>query len=54
MVNEKDIDLAQARRRIAQTLAAKRFGTPQEFAAFLEIERSKWSAVIKKNNIVVE
>jgi 3-oxoacyl-[acyl-carrier protein] reductase len=32
MVNEKDIDLAQARRRIAQTLAAKRFGTPQEFA----------------------
>ena len=32
MVNEKDIDLAQARRRIAQTLAAKRFGTPHEFA----------------------
>jgi tripartite-type tricarboxylate transporter receptor subunit TctC len=28
--------------------------SPEEFAAFLEIERTKWSAVIKKNNIVVE
>jgi len=32
MVKEQGIDLTEARRRIAQTLAAKRFGTPQEFA----------------------
>jgi 3-oxoacyl-[acyl-carrier protein] reductase len=32
MVKEQGIDLAEARRRIAQTVAAKRFGTPQEFA----------------------
>jgi tripartite-type tricarboxylate transporter receptor subunit TctC len=28
--------------------------SPEEFAVFLETERSKWSAVIKKNNIVIE
>jgi tripartite-type tricarboxylate transporter receptor subunit TctC len=28
--------------------------SPEEFAAFLESERTKWSAVIKKNNIVIE
>jgi len=28
--------------------------SPEEFAAFLETERTKWSGVIKKNNIVVE
>lgn len=28
--------------------------SPEEFSAFLESERSKWSAVIKKNNIVLE
>jgi len=32
MVKDQGIDLAEARRRIAQTVAAKRFGTPQEFA----------------------
>jgi len=32
MVAEQGIDLAEARRRIAQTVAAKRFGTPKEFA----------------------
>jgi len=32
MVKEQGIDLAEARRHIAQTVAAKRFGTPQEFA----------------------
>jgi 3-oxoacyl-[acyl-carrier protein] reductase len=32
MVKELGIDLAEARHRIAQTVAAKRFGTPQEFA----------------------
>jgi tripartite-type tricarboxylate transporter receptor subunit TctC len=28
--------------------------SPEEFSAFLDAERNKWSAVIKKNNIVVE
>jgi len=28
--------------------------SPEEFAAFLETERTKWSGVIKKNNIIVE
>jgi 3-oxoacyl-[acyl-carrier protein] reductase len=32
MVKDQGIDLAEARRRIAQTVAAKRFGPPQEFA----------------------
>jgi len=32
MVKDQGIDLAEARRQIAQTVAAKRFGTPQEFA----------------------
>lgn len=32
MVKEQGIDLAEARRRIAGTIAAKRFGKPSEFA----------------------
>ena len=32
MMKAQGIDLAEARRRIAQTVAAKRFGTPGEFA----------------------
>jgi tripartite-type tricarboxylate transporter receptor subunit TctC len=47
--------------KMPETVAARRDvgsesigSSPEEFAAFLEIERSKWSAVIKKNNIVVE
>ena len=32
MMKAEGIDLAQARHRIAQTIAARRFGTPQEFA----------------------
>ena len=47
--------------KMPETVAARRDvgsesigSSPEEFAAFLEIERTKWSAVIKKNNIVVE
>ncbi len=32
MMKAQNMDLAEARRRIAQTVAAKRFGTPAEFA----------------------
>lgn len=32
MMKAQGIDMAEARRRIAQTIAAKRFGTPAEFA----------------------
>ncbi len=32
MMKAQGIDMAEARRRIAQTIAAKRFGTPEEFA----------------------
>jgi len=32
MMKAQGIDLAEARRRIAQTIAARRFGTPAEFA----------------------
>lgn len=47
--------------KMPETVAARRdvgsesIGSgPEEFAAFLESERTKWSAVIKKNNIVIE
>lgn len=32
MMKEHGIDMAEARRRIANTIAARRFGTPEEFA----------------------
>jgi 3-oxoacyl-[acyl-carrier protein] reductase len=32
MMKAQNIDLAEARRKITETVAAKRFGTPQEFA----------------------
>ncbi|MFH1516585.1 MAG: SDR family oxidoreductase [Pseudomonadota bacterium] len=31
LMKDKGIDMAEARRQIAQTIAAKRFGTPEEF-----------------------
>ena len=47
--------------KMPETVAARRDvgsesigSSPEEFAAFLESERTKWSAVIKKNNIVIE
>lgn len=47
--------------KMPETVAARRDvgsesigSSPEEFAVFLEAERTKWSAVIKKNNIVVE
>jgi tripartite-type tricarboxylate transporter receptor subunit TctC len=60
IVNKMSAAVSQVA-KMPDTVAARRDvgsesigSSPEEFAAFLEGERSKWSAVIKKNNIMVE
>ena len=60
IVNKMSAAVSQVA-KMPETVAARRDvgsesigSSPEEFAAFLEGERSKWSAVIKKNNIMVE
>jgi tripartite-type tricarboxylate transporter receptor subunit TctC len=60
IVNKMSAAVSQVA-KMPETVSARRDvgsesigSSPEEFAAFLEGERSKWSAVIKKNNIVVE
>jgi tripartite-type tricarboxylate transporter receptor subunit TctC len=60
IVNKMSAAVSQVA-KMPETVAARRDvgsesigSSPEEFAAFLESERTKWSTVIKKNNIVVE
>jgi len=60
IVNKMSAAVSQVA-KMPETVAARRDvgsesigSSPEEFAAFLDAERNKWSAVIKKNNIVVE
>jgi tripartite-type tricarboxylate transporter receptor subunit TctC len=60
IVNKMSAAVSQVAKRPETVAARKDVGSesigssPEEFAAFLETERTKWSAVIKKNNILVE
>ena len=54
MVKEQGIDLAEARRRITQTVAAKRFGTPQEFADACAFLCSAQAGFISGQNLQVD
>jgi len=54
MVKEQGIDLAEARRRITQTVAAKRFGTPQEFADACAFLCSAQAGYISGQNLQVD
>ncbi|MEI6383122.1 MAG: tripartite tricarboxylate transporter substrate-binding protein [Betaproteobacteria bacterium] len=47
----KQPEVTSYRRGIASESAS---GTPEEFAAFLEAERTKWGAVVKQSNIKLE
>ena len=60
IVNKMSAAVSQVA-KMPETVAARKDvgsesigSSPEEFAAFLETERTKWSGVIKKNNIVVE
>lgn len=60
IVNKMSAAVSQVA-KMPETIAARKDvgsesigSSPEEFAAFLETERTKWSAVIKKNNILVE
>ena len=54
MMKAQDIDLAEARRRIAQTVAAKRFGTPGEFADACAFLCSAQAGFISGQNIQLD
>jgi tripartite-type tricarboxylate transporter receptor subunit TctC len=60
IVNKMSAALSQVA-KMPEIVAARRDvgsesigSSPEEFSVFLETERTKWSGVIKKNNIVVE
>ena len=60
IVNKMSAAVSQVAKMPETVTARKDVGSesigssPEEFSAFLESERSKWSAIIKKNNIVLE
>jgi tripartite-type tricarboxylate transporter receptor subunit TctC len=60
IVNKMSAAVSQVA-KMPETVAARRDvgsesigSSPEEFASFLDSERIKWSAVIKKNNLVLE
>jgi tripartite-type tricarboxylate transporter receptor subunit TctC len=60
IVNKMSEALSQVA-KMPETMAARKDvgsesigSSPEEFASFLDSERTKWSAVIKKNNLVLE
>lgn len=60
IVNKMSGALSQVA-KMSETVAARKDvgsesigSSPEEFASFLDSERTKWSAVIKKNNLVLE
>jgi 3-oxoacyl-[acyl-carrier protein] reductase len=54
MVDQEGIDMAEARRRIAMTIAAQRFGTPNEFADACAFLCSAQSGFISGQNLQID
>ena len=54
IMDEQDVDREEARRQIAGTIAAKRFGRPEEFAAACAFLCSEQASFISGQNLQVD
>jgi 3-oxoacyl-[acyl-carrier protein] reductase len=54
MMKTQNIDMAEARRRIAATVAAKRFGRPEEFADACAYLCSAQAGFITGQNLLLD
>ena len=48
------LDRDETRQRFAQMGGAPAYGTPEQFAAFVQAEIAKWQGVIRKEGLQLE